>query len=100
MRRAATSSIRKQIQIPRNHFNRLSNNWLRLGFGEDDLARRGSNRFLDAIVAWGGVDPIRSRVRAHHHAGADHECIQVLPADPRALPLPEWRRLAPALLER
>jgi hypothetical protein len=38
-------------------------------------------------------------VRAHHAAGADHVCVQVLPADPRALPLPEWRELAPALLE-
>src|SRR5207302_4811302 len=30
------------------------NNWLRLGFREEDLADGGSNRFLDAMVAWGG----------------------------------------------
>jgi probable F420-dependent oxidoreductase len=75
-----------------------ANNLRSLGFGDDDLANGGSDRLVDAIVAWGDVDAIRSRVRAHHDAGADHVCIQVLPPDPRALPLVEWRELAPALL--
>jgi probable F420-dependent oxidoreductase len=70
-----------------------------LGFGDDDVRDGGSDRLVDAIVAWGDVDALRARVRAHHAAGADHVCVQVLPADPRALPLPEWRELAPALLE-
>ena len=74
------------------------NNLRRLGFTDDDLADGGSDRLVDAIVAWGDVDAIVSRVRAHHDAGADHVCVQVLPADPRALPLAEWRTLAPALL--
>jgi probable F420-dependent oxidoreductase len=75
-----------------------ANNLRSLGFGDDDLANGGSDRLVDAIVAWGDVDAIRSRVRAHHDAGADHVCIQVLPPDPRALPMVEWRELAPALL--
>lgn len=29
------------------------NNWIRLGFGENELAGRGSDRFLDAMVALG-----------------------------------------------
>jgi probable F420-dependent oxidoreductase len=29
------------------------NDWKRLGFGDEDLAGGGSDRFLDAIVAWG-----------------------------------------------
>jgi probable F420-dependent oxidoreductase len=70
-----------------------------LGFGDDDLRDGGSDRLVDAIVAWGDVAALRDRVRAHHAAGADHVCVQVLPADPRALPLAEWRELAPALLE-
>jgi hypothetical protein len=37
-------------------------------------------------------------VRAHHDAGADHVCVQVLDADIRTLPLQQWRELAPALL--
>lgn len=77
-----------------------TNNLRSLGFGDDDLRDGGSDRLVDAIVAWGDVDAILSRVRAHHAAGADHVCVQVLPADPRALPLAEWRRLAPALLGR
>ena len=75
-----------------------ANNLRSLGFGDDDLANGGSDRLVDAIVAWGDVDAIRARVRAHHDAGADHVCIQVLPPDPRALPMAAWRELAPALL--
>src|SRR5262245_53591523 len=74
------------------------NNLLSLGFTDDDLANGGSDRLVDAIVAWGGLDAIRERVRAHHAAGADHVCVQVLPPDPRSLPLDAWRELAPALL--
>jgi probable F420-dependent oxidoreductase len=75
-----------------------TNNLRSLGYGDDDLRDGGSDRLVDAIVAWGDIDAVVARVGAHHAAGADHVCIQVLPADPRALPLAEWRRLAPALL--
>jgi len=75
-----------------------TNNLRSLGFGDDDLRDGGSDRLVDAIVAWGDVDALRTRIRAHHDAGADHVCIQVLTADPRALPLAAWRTLAPALL--
>jgi probable F420-dependent oxidoreductase len=74
------------------------NNLKRLGFGDDDLANGGSDRLVDAIVAWGDIDAVVKRVRAHHDAGADHVCIQVLDADPRVLPLRQWRELAAALL--
>jgi probable F420-dependent oxidoreductase len=73
-------------------------NLLSLGFAEADLADGGSDRLCDAIVAWGDVDAIRARVRAHHDAGADHVCLQVLDRDPRALPMDAWRTLAPAFL--
>ena len=75
-----------------------TNNLRSLGFGDDDLRDGGSDRLVDAIVAWGDIDALRTRIRAHHDAGADHVCIQVLTADPRALPLAAWRTLAPALL--
>lgn len=74
------------------------NNLLSLGFTEDDLANGGSDRLVDAIVAWGDVDAAVRRVKAHHDAGADHVCVQVLDANPGALPMPQWRELAPALL--
>ena len=74
-----------------------TNNFLRLGFGESDFQNGGSDRLIDSIIAWGELNAIRNRIRDHQAAGADHVCIQVLTADPRSLPLREWRELAPAL---
>jgi probable F420-dependent oxidoreductase len=74
-----------------------TNNLRRLGFGDDDLADGGSDRLVDAIVAWGSVDDVAARVRAHLDAGADHVCVQALTADRRELPLDQWKELAPAL---
>ncbi|SNQ46160.1 hypothetical protein FRACA_1290013 [Frankia canadensis] len=42
-------------------------------------------------------DVIQDRVRQHLDAGADHVCVQVLTADPAALPVREWRELAPVV---
>lgn len=75
------------------------NNLKRLGFTDEDIANGGSDRLVDAIVVWGTVDAVAKRVRAHHDAGADHVCVQVLDPDPRALPMRQWRELAPALLK-
>jgi probable F420-dependent oxidoreductase len=74
-----------------------ANNLRTLGFGDDDFADGGSDRLVDAIVAWGDMDAVTSRVRAHLDAGADHVCIQVLGEDPRAMPMDAWRELAGAL---
>ena len=73
-------------------------NLLSLGFTTDDVANGGSDRLVDAIVAWGGIEAIAARVKAHHDAGADHVCLQVLRANPNELPREEWRELAAALL--
>ncbi|MFD9909352.1 TIGR03620 family F420-dependent LLM class oxidoreductase [Streptomyces sp. NPDC059063] len=73
-------------------------NLRRLGFTDEDLSPAGpSRRLVDAIVAYGDADVVHARVREHLAAGADHVCVQVLTAD-GALPLREWRELAPALL--
>jgi probable F420-dependent oxidoreductase len=74
-----------------------TNSWLRLGFTPDDFADGGSDRLVDALVAWGDADTIRDRIAAHHEAGADHVCIQVV-TDDAALPLKQWRTLAALLL--
>jgi probable F420-dependent oxidoreductase len=73
-------------------------NLLTLGFSESDLGQGGSDRLVDAIVAWGDVDTIRARVRAHHQAGADHVCLQALTADMASVPRAQWRTLAKGLL--
>jgi probable F420-dependent oxidoreductase len=74
-----------------------TNNLRRFGFGDDDLAGGGSDRLLDALVAWGDADAIRGRVSEHLAAGADHVCIQPLPA--LDFQLAQLRELAPALLD-
>ena len=48
----------------------------RVAFTDADLAGGGSDRFIDANVAWGDEAAIRARVQAHWDAGADHVCIQ------------------------
>jgi len=63
------------------------NNWLSLGFGEDELGERGSDRFLDAMVAWGKPETVRARIREHFDAGASHVCIQ--PLDPAGSTAPD-----------
>jgi probable F420-dependent oxidoreductase len=75
-----------------------TNNFLRFGFTQEDCKGEGSDRLIDAIVAWGDVDAIRSRIHAHLAAGADHVCIQVLSADPKSLPMREWQELAKSLV--
>jgi probable F420-dependent oxidoreductase len=75
--------------------------WERAGFGPEERTGGGSDRMVDAVVAWGGPEQVMERVRAHLDAGADHVCLQVLEPDPNALPLAGWRALAPmALLDR
>jgi probable F420-dependent oxidoreductase len=69
------------------------NNLARLGFSEDDWKDGGNDRLVDAIVAWGDLGAVATRVKAHHDAGADHVCVQVLRGD-TALPTAEWRELA------
>ncbi len=73
-----------------------TNNLRRFGFTDEDFADRGSDRLIDAIVAWGDEDTVAARVRAHLDGGADHVCIQVI-ADDHAPGVDQWRRLAPLL---
>jgi len=75
-----------------------TNNLRDFGFGDDDFSDGGSDRLVDAIVAWGDVDAIAQRVSAMRAAGADHVCIQVIRPDDE-LPLADWRELAPALVD-
>jgi probable F420-dependent oxidoreductase len=75
-----------------------TNNLRRLGWGDDDLSDGGSDALVDALVAIGDAEAVAARVAAHHEAGADHVCVQVLDNDVTALPLDQWRDLAPALV--
>jgi probable F420-dependent oxidoreductase len=67
------------------------------GFGDDDFAHAGSDRLVDAVVAWGDLDTVVARVQAHLDAGADHVCVQVIDDNPGRPPTAAWRELAAAL---
>jgi len=89
-RRIGTDWLRAYFALPN-----YANNLLRSGFSEDDLAQV-SDRLFDAIIAWGDEGAVMRRVAEHRAAGADHVCVQVLLADPRAFPREQWRRIAAA----
>ncbi|MFM7718949.1 MAG: TIGR03620 family F420-dependent LLM class oxidoreductase [Actinomycetota bacterium] len=75
-----------------------ANNLRRMGWSDADVAGRGSDAIIDALIAWGDEDRIASRVREHLDAGADHVCVQVLSRDDAEVGLDDLRALAPALL--
>ena len=91
-RRIGRAGMKIYLGLP-NYWNNLK----RLGFTDADREDGGSDRLVDAIVAWGTEDQIAERVAAHHAAGADHVCVQVL-QDGMAMPEAQWRRLAGVLL--
>lgn len=75
-----------------------ANNLRRLGWSDADIANDGSDRLIDAVIAWGDVDAIVARVKAHLDAGADHVCVQ-LRAESSADPAVDgFRELAAGLL--
>jgi len=57
------------------------NNLKTLGFTDTDFEHGGSDRLIDALVAWGDERAILRRIEAHWQAGADHVCIQPLRTD-------------------
>ena len=57
-----------------------------LGYSDADFQDGGSDRIVDAIVAWGDEKAIAARIRAHRDAGADHVCIQPFRPDGAAGP--------------
>lgn len=63
----------------------------RFGYKDEDFENMGSDRLVDAIVAWGDEKAIAARIQAHHDAGANHVCIQ--PVHPLGMPLPDWNVL-------
>jgi probable F420-dependent oxidoreductase len=85
-REVAAANLSRYMVLPN-----YRNNWLRLGFTEAELSGRGSDRFLDAMVAWGTADAIRARLKAHVDAGATHVCIQ--PLHPDGTAAPDWKAL-------
>jgi probable F420-dependent oxidoreductase len=80
-----------------DHYFGLSNyvnNWLRLGFTQDDVTKPGSDRLIDAVVAHGTPAAIARRLDEHVAAGADHVAIQVVGGWKEETLLPALSQLA------
>jgi probable F420-dependent oxidoreductase len=72
-------------------------NLLRSGFSEADIAGGGSDRLIDAVIPQGTAERIAEVVRAHLDAGADHVCVQ--PLGEQGIPRESWAALARVLLD-
>jgi probable F420-dependent oxidoreductase len=82
---AARKIGRETVDFYLNLSNYL-NSWKRLGFTDEDIAKPGSDKLIDAVVAHGTADDIAKRLREHLEAGADHVTIQVLGGGDKLLP--------------
>lgn len=92
-RAIARANLKSYLALP-NYVN----NWLRHGYGQNDVAEGGSDRLVDDLIVWGDPSVIAQRIHEHYAAGADHVCIQVFEADARALPVQAWRDIASEVL--
>ncbi|BBX94473.1 LLM class F420-dependent oxidoreductase [Mycolicibacterium boenickei] len=82
---AARAIGRETVDFYLNLSNYL-NNWRRLGFTEDDIAKPGSDKLIDAVVAHGTAESIAARLQQHVANGADHVAIQVLGGPDKLIP--------------
>lgn len=89
-RRVARGHMEMYLQLP-NYVNNLR----RLGYGDEDLSGGGSDRLVDAIVAWGDEEAIARRVAELREGGADHVLLQPLAPDLPGV-LAQLEHLAPA----
>jgi alkanesulfonate monooxygenase SsuD/methylene tetrahydromethanopterin reductase-like flavin-dependent oxidoreductase (luciferase family) len=76
----------------REHFSFYLNqaNYQRIlrsqGFTGADFENAGSDKLIDAVVAWGSEKNIRDRIDAQLAAGANHVCVMPLRCDDSGLP--------------
>ena len=91
-REMARGALTHYTQLPN-----YCNNWRRLGFSENDISSV-SDSLIDGLFAHGGTAEIAASVKAHHDAGADHVCLQVVSGSGLDGALAAWRELAGVLL--
>ncbi|MFF9706737.1 TIGR03620 family F420-dependent LLM class oxidoreductase [Streptomyces griseofuscus] len=72
--------------------------WLRSGFTEEDLARGGSDRLIDALFLWGQPEDIAAGLAERRKAGADHIAVQIATDARGTFARASWRQLAAVLL--
>ena len=65
--------------------------WRQLGFDDTDFPAGGSDRLVDTLVAWGGIDRIRGRIGEQLDAGATQ--VVAVPLNPAGASEPAWELL-------
>jgi len=90
-------SVARSVLAPHLRLPNYVANLRRLGFTDDDLSGTGSDRLVDALVAWGDESDVRQRIDEHVTAGATAVCLNVITSDLSELPTGSWRRLAAML---
>jgi probable F420-dependent oxidoreductase len=93
----AARSIGRPVVHPYLRLSNYTNNLLRHGYTEQDLADGGSDRLIDDLVLHGDSDIITHGLRSLLEAGADHVGIQILPRLGES-PMAGYRTLARELL--
>jgi probable F420-dependent oxidoreductase len=88
----ARSLARRHLEFYLSTENYLAS-WRRLGFADEDFVGGGSDRLVDALIAWGDEEAVIARIDEHLDAGADHVAMQAIGGNP----LSEYRQLAAAL---
>ncbi len=83
--RKARAAIRQYIQIYLTIDHYLKR-FREVGFTDEDFANGGSDRLVDALVAWGNESQIRERIAAYYKAGASHVCIMPLKSEGGLVP--------------
>jgi probable F420-dependent oxidoreductase len=68
--------------------------WRAQGFAESDWEAPASDRLVDAMVAWGDVEALNSRIGEFVSAGANHVAVIPLTPDGRTEHLPVLEALA------
>ena len=77
------------VYLPLENYHRA---WRERGFDDADFADRGSDRFVDAIVAWGSPERVNEHYRAQLEAGVDQ--IIAIPIGVDLKTDAGWERLA------
>lgn len=72
IREIAEAGLTNYLMLPN-----YRNSWKRLGFSEEDI-ETVSDRLIEGIFATGNAADMARRVKAHHDAGADHVCLQIV----------------------
>jgi probable F420-dependent oxidoreductase len=91
---AAARSAARHYLLPYLRTPNYQAAWREQGFSEADWERPGSERLVDAMVAWGDAEVLRERIGQARAAGADHVAIIPVAADGDTTDVPVLEALA------